>query len=385
MLSKRGSPLQVLAPEERLKHLISYSNAVEVDPSVPPKRYYRSGVEMVRMAKSYLEEGSLENAYILYMKFMILFIEKIRKHPEFASVPSGMKVENQMQLRQILPKAEELKKRLLIQYTKEYNLFLEQKNQRERELARQKSQKRLDSIVKIPSSKQSRVGEVTVVAPNLDNISYPEDYEEATSSHGCSEIEQSRPSIDRSVKPSSLMSSNLRIGLRTVKIPAKVMPMFLLLAQKNTMSNVETCGILAGKLEKHSLIITHMILPKQKGTYDSCTTVNEEEMFDYQDNNNLITIGWIHTHPTQTAFLSSVDLHTHCSYQLLMPEAIAVVCAPKYNETGFFILTPEYGLEFIQNCKSRGFHPHPTDPPLFMTADHVKVDQTAPLEVLDLR
>lgn len=38
------------------------------------------------------------------------------------------------------------------------------------------------------------------------------------------------------------------------------------------------------------------------------------------------------THPTQTAFLSSVDLHTHCPYQLLMPEALAVVCAPKYDQ-----------------------------------------------------
>lgn len=95
-----------------------------------------------------------------------------------------------------------------------------------------------------------------------------------------------------------------------------------------------------------------MIVPKQNGTPDSCTTTNEEEIFDYQDQYNLITIGWIHvciylkknqfiiinyffcvqTHPTQTAFLSSVDLHTQCPYQLLMPEAIAIVCSPKFNK-----------------------------------------------------
>lgn len=40
----------------------------------------------------------------------------------------------------------------------------------------------------------------------------------------------------------------------------------------------------------------------------------------------------LQTHPTQTAFLSSVDLHTHCAYQLMMAEAIAIVCAPKYDE-----------------------------------------------------
>lgn len=38
------------------------------------------------------------------------------------------------------------------------------------------------------------------------------------------------------------------------------------------------------------------------------------------------------THPTQTAFLSSVDLHTHCSYQLMLPESIAIVCSPKFQE-----------------------------------------------------
>lgn len=38
------------------------------------------------------------------------------------------------------------------------------------------------------------------------------------------------------------------------------------------------------------------------------------------------------THPTQTAFLSSVDLHTHCSYQMMLPESIAIVCSPKFQE-----------------------------------------------------
>jgi STAM-binding protein len=70
-----------------------------------------------------------------------------------------------------------------------------------------------------------------------------------------------------------------------------------------------------------------------------------------QDKQELITLGWIHTHPSQTAFLSSVDLHTHAGYQLMLPEAVAIVCAPKYNETGFFVLTQNYGLDYIGNCR----------------------------------
>ena len=38
------------------------------------------------------------------------------------------------------------------------------------------------------------------------------------------------------------------------------------------------------------------------------------------------------THPSQTAFLSSVDLHTHYPYQCLMPESVAIVCSAKFNE-----------------------------------------------------
>ncbi len=44
--------------------------------------------------------------------------------------------------------------------------------------------------------------------------------------------------------------------------------------------------------------------------------LNEEEIFDVQDKRSLYPLGWIHTHPTQTCFLSSVDVHTQCGYQV---------------------------------------------------------------------
>ncbi|KAJ8963736.1 hypothetical protein NQ314_005415 [Rhamnusium bicolor] len=116
--------LEHLEPQERLKQLINYSNSVEVDPHVPPMRYYRSGIEMVRMANVYYEEGSLENSYVLYLKFMTLFLEKIRKHPDFNTVPIDVKARNQAKMREILPKAEKLKQQLLDQYKDDYNRCL---------------------------------------------------------------------------------------------------------------------------------------------------------------------------------------------------------------------------------------------------------------------
>lgn len=87
-------------------------------------RYYRSGLEMERMANVYCKEGNLENAYVLYLKFMTLFLEKIRKHPEFNRVPVEVKAKNQAKLREILPKAEEIKGQLLKQYEKDYQNYL---------------------------------------------------------------------------------------------------------------------------------------------------------------------------------------------------------------------------------------------------------------------
>ena len=34
-----------------------------------------------------------------------------------------------------------------------------------------------------------------------------------------------------------------------------------------------------------------------------------------------INLGWVHTHPTQTSFMSSIDLHIHMPYQMLLDEA----------------------------------------------------------------
>lgn len=79
---------------------------------------------MVRQANVYRTEGSLENAYVLYLKFMTLFLERIRKHPEFNTVPVEVKTRNQAKLREVLPIAEKLKKQLLDQYTEDYNKYL---------------------------------------------------------------------------------------------------------------------------------------------------------------------------------------------------------------------------------------------------------------------
>uniref|UniRef100_A0A0K8TKB2 Putative smad6 n=1 Tax=Tabanus bromius TaxID=304241 RepID=A0A0K8TKB2_TABBR len=379
----------IVEPQARIRHLGSFGNTVDVDPNIPIRRYYRSGMEMVRMANVYLSEGNHENAYILYMKFMTLFIEKILTHPEYRSVPSTTKQPIQAKLKDVMPVTEKLKVKLLDRYKKEYAQFLATKEaERAKEIEKNKEGSKEKNAanelrIEINPSKQPTAPDISL----LDQVVYPNDF--PSGSNRLSELiladtdkNQPRPLFDRSHKPSQ---SLIEGTLRTVVIPEDTMKIFLNLANKNTNNNIETCGILAGKLERHRLLVTHVIVPKQHGTPDSCTTMNEEDIFDVQDQTNLITLGWIHTHPSQTAFLSSVDLHTHCSYQMMMPEAIAVVCAPKYQSNGFFCLTPNYGLDFIAQCRKEGFHPHPNDPPLFMEAQHIILDERANVEVVDLR
>lgn len=78
------------------------------------------------MGKVYYDEGSLEYAYMLYMKYMTLFLEKIRQHPEYTLVPSDWKIQTQAKIREILPKTEKIKKMLLEQYTKEYTRYMQE-------------------------------------------------------------------------------------------------------------------------------------------------------------------------------------------------------------------------------------------------------------------
>lgn len=104
---------------------------------------------------------------------------------------------------------------------------------------------------------------------------------------------------------------------QNLHVPVTLMECFLRVAEANTANNLETCGILAGTLKKRTFYVTTLVIPKQRSTSDSCQATNEEEIFEVQDKGSLFTLGWIHTHPTQTCFLSSIDLHNHYSYQVI--------------------------------------------------------------------
>lgn len=379
-------------PDARFQKFFNFYCTVSLIPSFPVERYIRSSKELVRMANIYFEEKDYLHAFVLYSRFIILFLEKIKTHPNYADCD---KSQLQPILKQVqntaFPRAEKLKK-----YIKDVFASEAQQYKSHLELSQKLAGKPLTDTSEEKSSKQMTQGEYERLKQkyntdnenelrllqekeldSLANRSKPENEQKSDISAG------GAPVIDRQLKPKMNDANNY--NLRSAFIPKDLVEKFLGIAMKNTNNNIETCGFLAGRLANNVFIISHLIIPKQTGTADTCNTDQEMELFDTIDSLNLITLGWIHTHPSQTAFLSSIDLHTQFGFQIMVPEAVAIVCAPSYNENKMFILTPNFGLKVISDCNQSGFHMHQNNPPVFEECDHVKEDPESTVKLIDLR
>ncbi|KAM3859709.1 AMSH-like protease [Diretmus argenteus] len=417
-----------LTAAERVRALGKMGSSVQINEDVAPRRYFRSGVEMERMAAVYLEEGSLENAYVLYNKFITLFVEKLPGHRDYqqqCSIPEKQLIMKKLQ-EVAFPRKEELKKLLQEKYNREHTEYLRAQSQavvvdgcgqqlqrlslldedRRRLSLLEEERQRVAALRRMQiESEQFRYFEDQLRRQELANRRGEEAGQKAenkvpeVTDGSCLSQQPNRdngrsqgadpnqnkppPPISRPAATLSGVHTQCVEGLRRVVVPRDLTYRFLLLADANTARGIETCGVLCGRLTQDEFLLTHVVVPKQSAGPDFCDMENVEELFSFQDQQNLLTLGWIHTHPTQTAFLSSVDLHTHCSYQLMLPEAVAIVCAPKHNDTGVFRLTSP-GMMEVSACRLKGFHPHSKEPPLFTVCQHVVV-RDSKISVLDLR
>ncbi|CAF0774921.1 unnamed protein product [Brachionus calyciflorus] len=337
-------------PDRRFKEFFNFHTDVKINPSFSIAKYIRSGRELIRMGNIYFSEHDYLQAFVLYSRFAVLYSQTLKTHPEYPTCNKSDIAEINKQLTTIaFPRAEKLKI-----YIKE--IFQNEANEHWKILDEQKNKKIIED------QEDEKLKNSILNNTELNELD-----------------ELNKPVIDRTLKPKEKVSN-----FRPVFLPGDTMTKFLEIAYANTQRNIETCGILAGRLNQNKFTLTHCIIPKQKGTSDTCSTEHEHELCESIDSNNLITLGWIHTHPSQTAFLSSIDLHTHYGYQLMIPEAIAIVCAPSYNQNGIFILNPS-GLQEISECSKDGFHPHTKNPELFEECDHVTLDNNLRIKIIDLR
>nr|CAG8534895.1 11430_t:CDS:2 [Entrophospora candida] len=156
-------------------------------------------------------------------------------------------------------------------------------------------------------------------------------------------------------------------GLRTMIMPINIYDKFIQIAASNTAKNLETCGVLCGRLSHNYFTVTSLVIPKQTATSDTCSMTNEEELLEYIEETDLLMLGWIH---------------------LILPEAIAIVCAPnKSPNIGIFRLTNPPGLQTVLQCEKRGFHPHDSSEEIdveISNCGHVVMEKFD-LTVVDLR
>ncbi|CCM01996.1 uncharacterized protein FIBRA_04070 [Fibroporia radiculosa] len=216
-------------------------------------------------------------------------------------------------------------------------------------------------------------------------ISYPHTGRRGPSPSGARPVVPSASVSAPRIVPST--STDSVRDLKTIRLPRECLPRFLSIARINTSQNRETCGLLLGKDKGNKFVVTTLLIPKQRSTSDTCTMDEEELVLQFTEERHLITLGWIHTHPTQSCFMSSVDLHTHSGFQRMLPESFAVVCAPTSTPTfGIFRLTDPGGLQTILDCTTKeAFHPHP-EVPIYTDCDNSHVQmKDMPLEIVDLR
>lgn len=192
----------------------------------------------------------------------------------------------------------------------------------------------------------------------------------------------------KQVKEFDVIYSQRRIvrSHRTVIVPSRITTEFSYLSYRNTMKNVETVAYLAGReLNATQFLVSHLVLPEQFGFSDYFKVKDSMDLIRYLDQHDLLTLGWIHSHPVESNYLSSSDMHYHSVFQSVLPEAIAIVYSPKYMNSTTFNLTPNHGLKYILSCRKKGFHTHPTNPPLTMISQHAITDLYGDLIVKDFR
>ena len=117
-------------PAERLRCLAAAASELKVDSRIPIRRYFRSGQEMLKMAEVYRTEGNEEASYILYMKYMTLFVEKLKSHRDYVQIIPAEKKKVNKTVREVMAITEELKKKLQKIFSEEYNTWLEEEMER---------------------------------------------------------------------------------------------------------------------------------------------------------------------------------------------------------------------------------------------------------------
>eukprot|EP01083_Nonionella_stella_P287259 977696_1 len=357
---------------------------ISLENSVRLQTYFRMMNSVYNQGKSYMNENDIARAYIFLQRYCLVYM-KIKEHNAFGQ-PQYRKeaAHHRKYVGDTLGNLEKLKEFL----TSEKNKRVAEQNRLE--AAEQKQRQEAAAAAETaptpsaPPQEEAAPSQVSRMpsSQRWSNLRVP--------SRVPAPIPTPAPSPTIAPAPTRIESTDILdldepfFGTRRIHVPTSLISEFLRHAHRNTKRDIETCAMLCGTLKHNELFITTVVVPKQSGTANTVAMEGDEELIDLQINMDLIVFGWIHTHPSQSCFLSSVDLHTHFPYQLTLPEAIAIVCAPTAKpDIGVFSLS-DAGIKSLKNCDRRGFHHH-SETDVYGPAKHCVFDQVGKCKFIDLR
>lgn len=109
-----------MEPSSRMKELVQMSHNISVDKNISVNKYFNSGRELIKSASAFEQKGDIEKAFVLYLRYMTLFLEKLIHHPEWSKADKAEKVLVKNECNRVFDHAEDLKRRIMDKYSKEY-------------------------------------------------------------------------------------------------------------------------------------------------------------------------------------------------------------------------------------------------------------------------
>ncbi|GLD74639.1 AMSH-like protease isoform X1 [Lates japonicus] len=114
--------------------------------------------------------------------------------------------------------------------------------------------------------------------------------------------------------------------------------------------------------------MTHVVIPKQSAGPDFIDMENVEELFSFQDQQNLLTLGWIHTADAAVeaiaiAWAPQTQRNAQCCHTHML-----ATCGLHFISTTNMSPLSQYWCVFrltVPGCRRflaadrKGFHPHP--------------------------
>uniref|UniRef100_A0A1I7X7B4 USP8_dimer domain-containing protein n=1 Tax=Heterorhabditis bacteriophora TaxID=37862 RepID=A0A1I7X7B4_HETBA len=286
---------------ERMRSLIASANSLKINSHVPLNRYYRSMIEMHRMAHLYLESNNFEKALVLLVRFCRLVftcrnlftIEQLPNHANYGLYDSEEKRNVLELLNPALEKAEEIKQQLRKIYDEEANEFnrLFLIHQKEQVGAGRTSRVLVEAGQLVPvddtslNTNHSAPISLPITNPDVSTVEIlfsglkvsPSSITASGPVATSVFLDNNKPSINSG---GTILGQNaVKHSEKNMTIAGDLIEKFMQFTVENTSRNIETCGILCGKMVNDNFIVSHVIIPKQKGSANGCTAENEEEYY----------------------------------------------------------------------------------------------------------